>query len=85
MELAKRDSSGLILSFVDTTALAKDTRGVLLDELHEFVVEDKGREALAITEQGLEAQIEHLIARHGEDAVVEIVLRALDAIDKWRE
>lgn len=85
MKLVKREkASGLILAFVETETLTDDERVALSDELHELIVESKNREAAAITDRGIEAQVEYLIAQRGEDALTDIVLDALDVVDKWR-
>lgn len=85
MKLVKRaKTSGLILAFVETKALTEDERVALSDELHELVVDSKCREASAITDRGVEAQLQYLITQRGEDALTDRVLNALDAADKWR-
>lgn len=85
MKLMKREkTSGLILAFVETEALRDDERVALSDELHELVMASKCREASAITDLGIDAQLEYLIAQRGEDALTDTVLAALDAVDKWR-
>lgn len=85
MRLVKRaKTSGLILAFVETEALTDDDRVALSGEPYELVVASKCREASAITDRGIEAQLEYLIAQRGEDALTDIVLDALDAMDKWR-
>lgn len=82
MRLARRDkTSGFILAFVDTKALTKEQAETLSEELHELVAQGKSHDADDITGQGLEAQLQYLIAQHGEDALTDIVLDALDAVD----
>jgi hypothetical protein len=82
--MKREKTSGLILAFVETKALTDDERAALSDELHELIVASRCREASAITDRGIEAQLEYLIAQSGEDALTDTVLAALDAMDKWR-
>ncbi|MBI2828596.1 MAG: hypothetical protein HYX77_04910 [Acidobacteria bacterium] len=85
MRLVKREkTSGLIVAFVETEALTEDERVALSDELHELVVDTKCGEASAITDRGIEAQLQYLITLRGEDALTDRVLDTLDAADNWR-
>jgi hypothetical protein len=81
----RRDrASGAILAIVDTDALTNEERVAVSEALHELVVESKCREALVITDRGIDAQVEYLAAQRGEDAMTDMILDALDAVDKWK-
>lgn len=85
MQLMKRDpTSGTILTMVDTDALTDEERAAVSEELHELVVDDKSREAVDVTEQGIDAQVQYLMAKRGVDALTDIILDTLDAVDRWR-
>ena len=85
LQLFKRDaSSGLILAFVDTDAMTDDERSAVSDELHELIIECKCREASLVTDRGLEAQLDYLVAERGEGALTDAVLDTLDDLDQWR-
>lgn len=85
MQLTKRDpTSGTILTVVDTDALTDEERAALSDELHELVMDSKDREALDVTQQGVDAQVQYLIAKRGENALADFILAVLDAADNWR-
>ncbi|MBI3048919.1 MAG: hypothetical protein HYY76_11495 [Acidobacteria bacterium] len=85
MRLVKRNkTSGSIATMIDTDAFTAEERELLSDELHELLIESKCGEAVAVTKRGVDAQIEYLIRQRGEDAVVDSVLDALDAVDQRR-
>ena len=85
MRLVKREkASGLILAVVDTEALTVPERVAISDELHQLIIECKYGEAAGITERGVEAQMQYLIAQRGEDVLTEAILDAIEAEDKWK-
>lgn len=86
MQLVKRHPvTGMIVSLVDTKMLASDDeRAIMSDELHDLLVEHKFRQAMAITEKGIESQLDSLVSRCGEEKVIDLVLRILDTIDNRR-
>ena len=65
-----------LVSVVDS--LSEDDRRVVADDLYEFVALEKNREAAAISSAGISAQIDYLRSRYSDDALVEIILDALD-------
>jgi len=84
MELIKRDESGAMGTFVETTALTEEERNELYYDLEEYIVEMKSREAAAVNDAGLEVQVQYLIDTLGEDAAIDLVLRFIDAAHTWR-
>jgi len=85
MRLMKRDkTSGLILTVIDTDVITDEERAAVSDQLHELIVECKYREATAITDRGVDAQVDYLTAQRGEDTLTDAILDILDAADNWR-
>ena len=60
-------------------SLSDDDRHVVADDLYEVVALEKNREAAAISNGGINAQIDYLRSRYSDDALVEIILDALDS------
>ena len=85
MRLIKRDkTSGLILTVVDTDVMSDEERVSVSDRLHELIVECRCREAAAITDRGVDAQIDYLTVQRGQDTLTDAILDILDAADNWR-
>jgi hypothetical protein len=85
MRLMKRDeTSGLILTVLDTDIMTDEERVAVSDELHDLIVECKCREAAAITDCGVDVQIDYLTAQRGQDALTDVILEVLDSADNWR-
>ncbi len=79
----KRDlTSGTIVTMIDTNVFTRDERAAISDELHELLIEVRAREAVAITERGLEVQLEYLRALRSAGELVDFIMDALDSFDK---
>ena len=76
MEEADSDADSPLVNVLGS--LTREESTAVVDELHEFIVEAKCKEAVAITNLGMDAQIEYLKSRFDADAIVD---RILDAVE----
>jgi hypothetical protein len=84
MQLAKRDSSGFVITIVDTDALSDDEREVISAELDELVATTNEAQAHAIFGQAIDTKVRYLLTTLGEHALVDVFLDAFDFVDNFR-